>query len=267
MQDEPLPELIASDEMRALWPAFFSNQPILKKQAADALPAPDVPLDLFRTDIIEGKRKGTWAGRRDNLSDHFLMLMPEFVGRPRILHLLACTIVVIRKTKGSGPGLTLFHRIISEDSEHVFSNLNSRWLTSVADTLADHGQTPAQAALGVCGSLLANTVKLAETERLIFEIPRPWPPKARFEPGGKLYDGVIAFWTDKGDMIDNLLARISKTQELDDVGGLLVQEIMNRMLQNDTIYRRFAQISRTPHPPDVSDDVRARLKRIARKWL
>jgi len=82
---------------------------------------------------------------------------------------LICCIVMIRRTEGSGPGMVLFQRIISEHTDQICSELNTRWLVSVCDTFADHGQTPAQRAIGLAGSLLANTVKLYETENSNFK--------------------------------------------------------------------------------------------------
>jgi hypothetical protein len=133
--------------------------------------------------------------------------------------------------------------------------------------LADHGQTPTQRALGLCGSMFANTVKLAETDRKLFYPPRPWPPNAKFEHGGSLFDGIIAFWTERGDMVANMMNRIEAVQAEDPVGGAVVRELMNRMMQNDTVYRRFAEIAGTVHPPLVPDWVRERFDRLSRNRL
>ena len=256
-----------SSEILTLWPALVADFAISAANAGDGLPADDVDLAPFSDTAVPCKKKGGWSGRSHDVREHFHKLLPEFGGKPHVLHLLACTIVVIRKTKNRGPGIALFHRILREELSLILTGFNGRWLTSVADTLADVGESDAQRALGLCGTVLANTVKLAETERHIFEVPRPWPPKARFEPGGRLYDGTIAFWTEKGDMVDNLLERIDKSQDLDRVGGAVVREIMGRMFRYNTIYSRMDEIHGKPHPPDISDEIRARFHRLARKWL
>jgi hypothetical protein len=249
------------------WPSFFADKVIGVTEAPEALPRDDVDLSVFARDRLLGKRGGTWPGRSENLIAHFKKLVPEFSNRPRILHLLGCCIVTIRKTKGSGPGLHLFHRIMSEHTEDVCVDMNTRWLVSICDTLADHGQSGAQKALGLCGSLLANTVKLAETERKLFFPPRPWPPNAKFEHGGGLFDGVIAFWTERGDMVKNILDRIEAVQAEDPVGGAVLTELMHRMMTNDTVYQRFSEIAGKPHPPLVPDWVRERFDQLARRRL
>ena len=249
-----------------LWPAFFSDRDIRLENASDALPADDVDLRPFVEDVIAGVPKSTWPARSDNLIEHFHKLLPECIGQARIAHLAACCIVVIRRSKGR-EGLALFHRILAQHSDVVFADMNSRWLTSVADTLADHGQNPAQRALGLCASLLSGAVKLAETERLIYAVPRPWPPKARLGEDGVMFDGVISFWGQNGDMIENLLERVTKSVDLDPIGGQLVLEMTSRILRHDTVFRRSAELSGVPDVPYISQDLRARLNRIARKHL
>ena len=264
---ECAPAFAGPDGVWPLWPAFFSDQDIRVDQASSALPADEVDLQPFVEDMIFGVPKSTWPGRSDNLIEHFQKLLPECVGQARIVHLAACCIVTIRKTHGSGPGLLLFHRILAEHSDVVFADMSSRWLCSVADTLADHGQHPAQQALGLCASVLAAAVKLSETERLIYAVPRPWPPNARFGEDRVMFDGVISFWDEKGDMIDNLLDRVSKAEELDPIGGQLVAEMVSRVLRNDTVFRRMAELSDRADVPYISDEIRARLMRIARNRL
>lgn len=250
-----------------LWPAYFSDQAVFAQNAEAALPQDDVDLQVFARDTVAGIPKSTWPGRDDNLMAHFRKLQPEFVGASRIAHLAACCIVVIRRTEGRGPGLLLFHRILAEHGDIVLADSNSRWLCSVADTLADHGQHPAQQALGLCASMLAAAVKLAETERLIYAVPRPWLPNARLGDDGVMYDGVISFWGENGDMIDNLLERVSQAETLDPIGGRLVMEITSRMLRFDTVFRRMAELSGRPDVPMISDEIRARLTRIANNRL
>ncbi len=249
------------------WPAFFSDETIRVDRADDALPAPDVDLEPFEQDVILGVPKSTWPGRSANLVDHFQKLMPEFVGQTRLAHLAACCIVVIRRKGETGTALPLFRRIINDHTDVVLSDMSSRWLTSVSDTLADWGDSDVQKALGLCGSMLSNSVKLAETERMIYGIPRPWPPAARHGRNGTMYDGVISFWQENGDMIDNQLDRAANSLELDTLGGKVLIEITCRILQNDTFFRRMSALAGEPQVPLVSQKARERLQRIAHKWL
>ena len=109
-----------------LWPAFFCENAIDVARAESALPAPDVDLAPFVVDIIRGVPKSTWPSRDNNLIAHFHKFLPECVSQARIAHLAACCIVVIRRTGGSGAGLTLFHRILKDHGDVVFADMNSR---------------------------------------------------------------------------------------------------------------------------------------------
>ncbi|MCP5088490.1 MAG: sulfotransferase family protein [Rhodobacteraceae bacterium] len=250
-----------------LWSGFFTDEKIAATRADKALPDEDVDLEPFASDLLRGKLGGTWPGRSKNLNEHFHKLLPEFIGQSRLAHLLACCIVAIRKTKGAGPGLALFRRITSNHTEQICSELNSRWLTSVCDTFADHGTSSAQRALGLAGSLLASTVKLAETERRNYYPNRPWPPNARVNESGPLYDGVIGFWTKQGDMVENLIARIEAQQNEDPVAAQFVMQLMYGLLQHDTVFRRMAEIAGKDAPPLVEKSVRIRLERITKNRL
>jgi hypothetical protein len=249
------------------WPFFFSNNIYPPTAFETCLPDDAVDLTVFLQTPIVGQKGGTWPGRSDNLNTHFHNLLPEFVGRSHLAFLLACCIVVIRKSNGTGAGITLFHRIISEHTDEICSELNTRWLVSVCDTLADHGKNGAQKALGLGGSLLANTVKLVETERNLFQVPRPWPPKRRLKHNKRLFDGVIGFWLENGDMIENMIARIETVGKEDPVAGAFVGEILLRLIQFDTVFKRTTQILGQKLPPLAKEERIERLSRLAKRWL
>lgn len=249
------------------WPFFYSSKLYSKRDINACLPADDADLTLFSQVPIAGKKGKTWPGRTDDLNKHFHKLLPEFVGCSHLAFLLACCIVVIRKSNGSGPGLTLFHRIIAEHTDEICSELNTRWLVSVCDTLADHGKNGTQKALGLCGSLLANTAKLVETERVLFQIPRPWPPKRRTAENRKLFDGVIGFWVEKGDMIENMFTRIENVGREDPVAGAFVGEVLLRLIRFDTVFNRMMQIIGQKPLPLADPERIERLTRLTRRWL
>ncbi len=255
------------DTLYQAWSFFYSHNTYPAQDLNSCLPPDDTDLTLFSQVPVAGEKGGTWPGNETSLNTHFHNLLPEFVGRSYLAFLLACCIVVIRRSNETRPGLTLFHRIITEHTDEICSELNTRWLVSVCDTLADHGQTGTQKALGLSGSLLANTVKLVETERVIFQIPRPWPPKKRMADNRRLFDGVIGFWLEKGDMIENMLNRIENVAKEDPVAGAFVGEILLRLLKFDTIFNRTMQVIGKKKPPLAEEDQIARLTQLAKRWL
>jgi len=253
--------------IQQLWPLFFTDQVAMISDAQNILPALGIDLSIFAKTTIEGKRASNWSGRDKNFNAHFHKLQPEFSGTSWLSFLLACCIVTIRRSGRDSIGFPLFQRIITEYTEQVCTELNSRWLVSVCDTLADFGANDTQRALGLSGALLANTVKLYETERRMFHPKRPWPPKARTGNNGPLFDGLIGFWVEKGDMIHNLITRIESVSATEPVGGAFVREILFRLIKNDTAFRRIPELAGKKELPLIDDDLRARLERICSRRL
>ena len=231
------------------WPAYFSAAAVDAKDADAALPDNTVDLEVFRRARLLGRRGPTWAKRNADLIAHFHNLQPEFAGASYLTFLLACTIVVIRRTSGAGPGLALFWRILDEHGDLIAKETNLRWLTSICDTMADHGTTAEQSILGVLGSTLVNIIKLYETELRTFYPRRPPKANRAIRKGGALFDGTITFWPERGDMIDNLLRRIAKASERDKTSAILLTEMVRRLSRRHSAIARFRALNgKSPFP-------------------
>ncbi|WP_167620247.1 sulfotransferase family 2 domain-containing protein [Paracoccus ravus] len=234
-------DLDAEEVLAELWPSYFENAAASDAQLS-VLPSSEVNLELFATSVIPGRTAKGWNHRRKDLLDHFRHLEPEFAGKPRLCHLLACTIVVLRRDEENAAARRLFNRIVREHSA-IATHLNSRWLTSVCDTLVDVGETDLDRVLGMTGSLFSNSMKLIETEIRLFYPPRPWPPKKIIRRGGALYDGMITFWIERGDAIENLLDRVEKALSVEADAAFFVREIINRVISNDTALSRIMALA------------------------
>jgi len=229
----------AEAAVRALWPALHDPKP---RRPGASLPAREVDLEPFIRARVPGPPGPTWAGRYKNFGRHFRSLEPEFAGRSRIAHLLACTIVVLRRHPENPVSMSLFRRITNERGETAAAAMNLRWLTSVCDTFCDIGN-PRDRALALTGTMVANLVKLTETERRLFAAPRAWPPEAAFVSGGPLFDGLICYWVGKGDMIANLLERAEKVLALRSDAAPFVREVLGRCIEHDTVLRRMIEVN------------------------
>lgn len=233
-------DVIPDEALAALWPALASRTALFT--ADEALPDADVDLGALAALPVPGPKGPTWAGRHRNMPRHFRALQPEFAAAPRIAHLLACVIVALRRDGDNARARTLFTRITADYGTVVAQGMNLRWLTSVCDTFCDIGD-PVERATALNGSLAANLVKLAETERKMFAAPRPWPPATKFSMGGPLFDGVIAYWVGKGDMIDNLLDRADRVLSHPNAAAPFVREVMVRLGRHDTVLRRMLSVN------------------------
>jgi len=250
-----------------LWPTYFSDQSVFANNAAESLPAVDCALEPFAAEVIPGDQNGTWAGRSKDLIDHFHKLQPEFSGMSRLSHLLACTIVVLRRDEACEPARKLFWRILDERFDDIRSELSLRWLVSISDTMADFGRSSGERAIGLNASVFANSTKLHESELKVFYPKRPWPPKKRMSPGGELFDGMITFWTEKGDLIENMFARSLKVAELEPTAGKILVEVIDRLKKGPTVYRRFTRITGKETVPLLEEKVRNRIRCIMSKKL
>ena len=251
-----------------IWSAYFSDKIIAVNNADTALPAVDCPLVPLADEIIPGEGNSkAWAGRSKDLIGHFRRLQPEFAGASRLSHLLACLIVVLRRDAENERALKLFWRILDEQFDVIRSEISLRWLISIADTIADFGRNTGECAIGLSASVYANTAKLYETEQKIYHPKRPWPPKKRLNSGGELFDGMISYWIEEGDLIENMFARSVRISKSEPVAGKVLMEVIERLKKGPTVYRRFNRISGKTSVPILDTDTRIKIERLAKKAL
>lgn len=250
-----------------LWSVYFSDQKIFLESATDALPCENSNLEVFADEIIPGDPNGAWAGRSKDFIDHFHQLQPEFSGSSRLSHLLACTIVVLRRDPECERAIALFWRIMDEQFDVIRSEFSLRWLVAISDTVADFGRNSGECAIGMSASVYANAAKLHESELKLFYPNRPWPPQKRFSSGGKLFDGMLTYWVEKGDLIENMFLRSSRIANLEPVAGKVLAEVIERLKSGPTVYRRFNRISGKTPAPILEDEIKKKIQRIMKKNL
>lgn len=84
-----------------------------------------------------------------------------------------------------------------------------------------------------------NSVKLQETERALLGqrgAVQAYSPRPRSR---ELFDGLTPFGLAKGDMVENMVARIRRVAAALALVAPLVGEMIARVTANDTVYRRF----------------------------
>ncbi|MEX0408464.1 hypothetical protein ABGN05_22650 [Aquibium sp. LZ166] len=185
-------------------------------------------------------------GRHPNLEKHLGNLEQEFAGRSELGLLHAALIVLIRREVCLEIALTEFLSMWSRIAENLCKELDLRWLVSACDTFADHAQDEASRSRALLASAVANTVKLYETERRAINAPhlaREGAERMYASPQVVLFDGVTRYGVVRGDMIRNLLGRIDRLNaDCSDSVQRLTVEVINRVLVNDTVFRRFAAL-------------------------
>lgn len=208
----------------------------------------------MRRVTLHGQKGTPSFGRRTELDAHLEMLAEEFAGRTLLEFAHAVAIVRIRRGLDLEAALARFGEIWEEEAAFLLDRLDSRWLVSACDTWLERGPDERDRAYGLAGTLFANALKLAETERLMApEAPAADPGRIPNDRPTPLYDGVTAFVPAGGDMLRNLEARLDALDGGDAAArpsARVVRELYARAKRNDTVIRRMhahqAALRRTP---------------------
>ncbi len=201
----------------------------------------------LRERVVEGgEQKAEYAhGAAVNLDEHLAKVRREFIGQSELLYQHAMLIVMIRREADVKANYDRFKRMWLAERDFLVSHLDVRWLISACDTFIDLDDDPVLRAVAMNGPLLANTVKLSETERYIKGVTADTPDRqesldALWTHRVGLFDGVAGFIPGTDDTLRNMRWR------LDDVCGLhplgvVVMEIFERLQRdgNDNVYLRF----------------------------
>ncbi|MBZ9990508.1 hypothetical protein LB572_25730 [Mesorhizobium sp. BH1-1-5] len=200
---------------------------------------------LFTLDIAElatitvvGATPVVAAGRKEDLAEHLKMVRQEFVGKTEVEYALAAIIVLLRRRVAEERCWSRFQKIWKEAGPLLLERLNTRWLVSACDTIADHSSDRTERALGLAGSLLVNTVKLYETENWMKD-NEPGEYERLPEGSTTLFDGVTPFIVGGGDMVANLNARLKSLCEKPTIASTILLELFRRLHQSNTVFRRF----------------------------
>lgn len=199
---------------------------------------PSLPVDPAAARLPRGAR---------DYETQLRTLVPEFAGRSALLFAHTALIVAIRRRLDLAVDVPLFERMWEEEGDFLREQLSLRWLVSACDTFADHAADPTRRALAMIGTVIVNSVKLQETERLMLGLAGQALPEK--PPGGTLFDGLTVFSWPRGDMVANMITRIRHVSAGDSVLGPLLTEMVARLLHHDTVYRRMARL-REGMPPD-----------------
>lgn len=187
-------------------------------------------------------------GRVADLPGHLDMIAREFSGRSA-LELHHAQVIVCLRRGIDVPRMTQRFRELWADEEAFLTRaLDSRWLVSACDTIADHSGDRGERQVAVSASLLMATLKLYETERLLRDREQGrWtllPDK--LEPGlVPLFDGLSAYRVGGGDMVANLLQRVRAVYGVQTLAARLLAELLRRAHRFDTVFRRMAGCHRS----------------------
>lgn len=187
------------------------------------------------------RRYAEFFGRKADFFEHMNEIRSEFTGRSELLYIHCGLVVALRRRLEVCHFLPLFLRMWREEGAFLRSGLSLRWLVSTGDTLIDHGENAGQKALALASVLFVNTIKMSESERHIHGL-RNKEMEIAASAGGFLFDGLTCFSVSDGDMVQNMEKRAGKLVDQDDIAGPLLGEVMRRIADGPTVYRRMAEL-------------------------
>lgn len=257
----PAKEPPISDE-QANWPRDYKSvdvPPLLRalKTRADTrihyqqdqpwlLPSQEFRFEDSRLNLVEGAEKFP-GGNRQNMAEQEEILRFRFKGLPYVCFAVGFSISYLRRsTDHTERARNLFFEAWRTEYPLLLATLPTRWLISSLQTFMDHGLSADQRLIGASGYFFSNTLKAYEAERSlegraadeVYQFVRPetkngFPGMDRFELGGT-------------DLMVNTLALLLELSCAEPVSGGVLQELLARIRQADSIFSRMDQ-SRIHH--------------------
>lgn len=189
--------------------------------------------------FLEAGPQAIARGREKKLVDHLALIAREFSGQSLLAFRAAWLIVSIRRGIEHDAALRAFFALWDEGADPLCRDLDLRWLVSCADTFALHGRTEAERALGQSASMLANSVKLYESERAAGGVA---PDVTRdIDAATRLFDGMTAYSFGRGDVIRNMVSRLDALQTSSPAAALQ-REVLRRLFAADSVFRRAMDV-------------------------
>ncbi|MCC7021344.1 hypothetical protein [Albidovulum sp.] len=222
------------------------NQHRKRWGAGRHLPA-DADLVAMRTAVVEAGEAAQTRGAEKSLDLHLANLRREFSGQPELLYHHARLIVLIRREVRPAESVAQFLALWAQEAEFLCRHLNLRWLISAADTFADHAADPQARAVAMMATLLANTVKVCESDRYIRGAETLPPRPDRIEKLQTdlvpLFEGTSVFTVGTDDTLRNMYWRLEPFFA-SGPAGMILKAVYDRMQVNDTAFARLRALHR-----------------------
>lgn len=221
---------------------FFSLNWHRKRWGGGKHTTPVQEYEALKSRVIDGAAAKQTRGSAKSLDQHLDNLRGEFVGQSELVWHHAKLIVLLRRGVSTSEVFTEFERLWDAEADYLCRNLNLRWLVSATDTFSDHSSDPAVKAQATLVSILVNTIKIYETERVLAKDPpsdldeeKIAEVKLRLIP---LFSGLSCFTIGTDDTLRNMRWRLDPLMEERPV-GLILKTVFDRLQIEDTAYARL----------------------------
>lgn len=217
------------------------------------LPAGDCDLETLKSQIVQAPKTPPDGFEKRSAQQRSAEFQAIFEGQSELTRLHALLIAILRRRAAPPEAQALFMRIWREQGKWLADHLEIRWRISAATTFADCGESADQRALGMGLSVLFDTVKLYESERRVSgHAPEtPFEKADGYQRLGMAFD-MQPYALARGDLDKNLLARLWKLAERDDVMFPLARSMLFEVMTDKRSV--FARLQQFKEIPTGSDD-------------
>lgn len=216
----------------------------------------ETDLAALRDQVVDTGQPEQTRGSEKSLDQHLSNLRREFSGQSELVYYHAKLIVLIRREYRLDDTLKEFFALWDQQAGFLVGKLNLRWLISAADTFADHAKGE-ERAVAMMASLLANTVKIAESDRYIHAAEACELQSDRIERLQTelvpLFEGTSVFTVGTDDTLRNMYWRLEPFFGIG-AAGLIVKAVYDRIQVEDTAFARLRALHRRDRTGWWSDD-------------
>jgi len=181
------------------------------------------------------------VGKVKDIEEHKIKIEKEFIGKPRICAELCKNIIHIRRKNNLNENLDEFNFRLEKYLTVLVNNYDLRWLISICDTIADHGQ-PQQKPLAMMIANFVNMIKIADTILDITKDSRVDTNKIHDYKPQPLWDGVITFDIYYGDLIKNTTRRLNNIVINDQIISTIWNKMKERLSKTDNALTNLQKI-------------------------
>lgn len=204
-------------------------------------------------------------GRRfDTLEEQFKSVKNQFGGRSELLFFLYCSVIRARRGQNPWRQAEIIRYCLIEFNDDLFAEMNTRWLVSFLNTIADHGE-PREAGAVRSLTTFLHMIKIYETIAQSSDVSRTalvkeavkyqksigrWSVPSAFKKL-EIWDYMFIMDYSSGDVIENLLERLNDTRFR--VVEVSYQFILQQIVGADLLFTEIMKVN-GPCKPLISGD-------------
>lgn len=196
--------------------------------------------------VIPGDPKNRKSNvlKTPDLEQHLKAMEAEFIGKPRVLYELVSLIIKIRRKNNLAQNVVTFTDLLGRYTNVIIDNADVRWLVSICDTIADHGDDIMKPRAMMIVNYV-NMIKLNDTLLTIVKDPNIDGDKKRNFKVSPTWAGLTSFDIEKGDMTKNMFRRLENVLKDTPLLKQIFLKIQNEVKQNNNSLTTLAKIHKS----------------------